>query len=284
MPAEYKHALRRLRGQMMGWSFGVAVYGLMMAFLYENIGDMSDMFDLYLDIIPEAMLAFFQNIHAIATPMGYIDVYFFSYLHLVVGILAISAGAGLLAGDEERGILDLVLAHPVSRGQIFFGRFLGLGTALGVILTAGWLSWALPAKRVGLEYTGLQLLLPFLPLLAVLLLFAALALFFSMVLPAARMAGMLAGALLVANYLFLGLANLNDSLKPIMKFTPLRYYQGGMALDGLERGWLAGLFLGAAVLTGAALALFLRRDIRVGGERSWKLPDFLSRFQLRKQK
>lgn len=284
MLAEYKHALRRLRGQMMGWSFGVALYGLMMAFLYAEISDMADAMQTYLDMFPEAMLAFFENIHAITTPMGYIDVYFFSYMHLVVGILAISAGAGLLAGDEEKGTLDLVLAHPVSRVQILFGRFLGLGTALGVILTAGWLSWVLPAKRVGLEYTGLQLLLPFLPLLAVLLLFAALALFFSMVLPAARMAGMLAGALLVANYLFLGLANLNDSLKPVMKFTPLRYYQGGTALDGLEGKWLAGLFLGAAVMIGAALALFLRRDIRVGGERSWKLPDFISRFQRRRQK
>ena len=273
MLAEYKHALRRLRGQMAGWSFGVAAYGLMMAFLYAEIAEMEDMFEIYLELFPEAMLAFFENIQAIHTPMGYIDVYFFSYMHLVVGILAISAGAGLLAGDEERGILDLVLSHPVSRVQMFCGRILGLITALVVILAAGWLSWALPAGSVGIGYSGFELFLPFLPLLAVLLFFGTTALLLSMVLPAARIAGMLTGALLVANYLLLGLSNLNDSLKPVMRFTPLRYYQGGTALDGLEATWLAGLLISAAIITAAALVLFLRRDIRVGGERSWKLPE-----------
>ncbi len=274
MLAEFKHTLRRLRGQMFGWSVGVAIYGLMMAYLYAEIADMGDMFDIYLDMFPEAMFAFFENIYAIATPMGYIDVYFFSYMHLIVGILAISAGAGLLAGDEERGILDLVLAHPVSRTKMFFGRLLGLITTLAVIMAAGWLSWALPAGGVGLGYSWLQLLLPFLPLMALLLLFAALALFFSMILPAARISGMLAGALLVANFLLLGLSNLNDSLKPLVKVTPLRYYQGGTALDGLKGTWLAGLLIGGLVLAAAAWILFLKRDIRVGGERSWRLPAF----------
>ena len=274
MLAEYKHILRRLRGQMIGWSAGVATYGLMMAYLYADIAEMGDMFEQYLDMFPEAMFAFFGNIHAIGTPMGYIDVYFFSYMHLIVGILAISAGAGLLAGDEERGILDLVLAHPVSRTQLFLGRFFGLTTVLAVIMVAGWLSWALPAGGVGLEYSWFELLLPFLPLLALLLLFAAIALFLSMVLPAARIAGMLTGAILVANFLFLGLSNLNDSLKPVMKVTPFYYYQGGTALDGLKGSWLAGLLVSALLITAAAWLLFLRRDIRVGGERSWKLPQF----------
>ncbi len=138
MLAEFKHTLRRMRWQMVGWSAGVAIYGLMMAFLYAEIADMTDAFQTYLDMFPDVMLAFFENIHAITTPMGYIDVYFFSYLHLIVGILAISAGAGLLAGDEEKGIMDLVLAHPVSRTQMFFGRFLGLATVLAVIMVAGW--------------------------------------------------------------------------------------------------------------------------------------------------
>lgn len=274
MLAEFKHTLRRMRWQMVGWSAGVAIYGLMMALLYAEIADMSEILQTYLDMFPEAMLAFFENIHAITTPMGYIDVYFFAYMHLVIGILAISAGAGLLAGDEEKGILDLVLAHPVSRTQMFFGRFLGLGTSLAVIMVAGWLSWVLPAGSVGLDYSSFELLLPFFPLLALLLLFAAMALFFSMFLPAARISGMLTGAILVTNYLLLGLSNLNDNLKPLVKVSPLRYYQGGTALDGLNGIWLAGLLISGLVLTIAAWALFLKRDIRVGGERSWKLPSF----------
>src|SRR5690554_2681266 len=134
MWAEFKHTMRRMRWQIIGWSVGVAAYGLMMVFLYPNIVDMGDAMNEYLSMFPEAMLAFFENMYAIGTPMGYIDVYFFSYLHLIIGILAISAGTGLLVGDEERGVLDLVLAHPVSRTALFWGRMLGLATALAIIL------------------------------------------------------------------------------------------------------------------------------------------------------
>lgn len=272
MAAEFKHTLRRLRGQIIGWAVGIGLYGLLMAFFYPSMAEMGDMLDDYIGMFPEAMLAFFENIYIIGTPMGYLDVYYFSYLHLIIGIMAVSAGAGLLAGDEEKGILDLVLAHPVSRTDLFFGRLLGLAASLLLVLAAGWLSWVLPAASVGLALSPLELLLPFLPLLAVLLLFAAIALLLSMVMPAARLAGMLTGAILVGNYLVQGLANINDKLEPVIKYTPLHYYQGGAAVEGLNGSWLAGLLAASLPVLAGACLLFLRRDIRVGGERSWSLP------------
>jgi putative exporter of polyketide antibiotics len=124
-----------------------------------------------------------------------------------------------------------------------------------------------------LNVTRVQLLQPFLPLLAVLLLFAALALLLSMLLPSARLAGMVTGALLVANFLLDALAQLNEELESVVRLTPLYYYQGGSAIHGIEWEWLAGLLLVAALLAVAAWALFQRRDIRVGGEHSWRLAD-----------
>ncbi|MDW7650267.1 MAG: ABC transporter permease subunit [Bacillota bacterium] len=272
MLAEYKHTLRRLRWQVIGWSVGIALYGLLMAFFYPSMVEMGDMMNEYISMFPEAMLAFFENIYAIGTPMGYIDVYFFSYLHLIIGIFAISAGVGLLAGDEEKGVLDLVMAQPIGRTSLFFGRLLGLATALAVINIAGWLSWVIPAGSVGFELSWFELLLPFLPLYAVLMLFAGLAMFLSMVLPAARIAGMLSGAILVGNYLLQGLANINDKLQPLMSVMPLNYYQGGTAVEGLNVNWLIGLLLSSFIVIIAAWLLFQKRDIRVGGERSWSLP------------
>ncbi|MBS4030521.1 MAG: ABC transporter permease subunit [Clostridiales bacterium] len=274
MWAEFKHTLRRLRWQIVGWAGGVAAYGLMMAYLFPSIADMGDVMYEYINMFPEAMMAFFENIYLIGTPMGYMDVYFFSYMHMIIGILAIGTGAGLLVGDEEKGVLDLVLAQPVSRTSLFFGRFLGLAAALAAILVAGWLSWSIPAGSVGLELSWLQLLLPFLPLFVVLLLFTAIAVLLSMIMPAARIAGMLTGAILVGNFLLLGLSNINDKLKPLMKLTPLYYYQGGLAVEGLNGTWLLGLLLCVLLAIAVAWLLFLRRDIRVGGERSWKLPVF----------
>jgi hypothetical protein len=69
------------------------------------------------------------------------------------------------------------------------------------------------------------------------------------------------------------LANINQDLKPIVKFTPLFcYYQGGDAVTGLNWGWLGGLLAVSMLFALLAWLLFGRRDIRVGGERSWHLP------------
>jgi len=83
---------------------------------------------------------------------------------------------------------------------------------------------------------------------------------------------MLSGALLVGNFLVLGLANLNPDLKSIVRYTPLYYYQGGNAVGGLNWDWLGGLLGATAAFGLLAWGLFQRRDIRVGGERSWRLP------------
>ena len=72
----------------------------------------------------------------------------------------------------------------------------------------------------------------------------------------ARPAGILAGALLIGNYLVQGLSKINDKLEPVIKYTPLYYYQGGMAVTGLG-SWLAGLFL-VSLLVMVSLVLFLR--------------------------
>lgn len=80
---------------------------------------------------------------------------------------------------------------------------------------------------------------------------------------------MTAGGLLVANFLLLGLGNLNENLGRIADLTPFHFLQSGDAINGLNWGWLVGLTAAALVLAVLAWFLFLRRDIRVGGERGW---------------
>jgi ABC-2 type transport system permease protein len=271
MFAELKHTLGRMRGQMIGWGIGLVLYGLIMIYFYDSIAGMENL-QQFVQSYPEEMKAFFKSLTEINTPKGYLGTYYFSYMPLIIGILAISAGAGLLVSDEEKGILDLVLAHPVSRTALFWGRLLGLVVALVVILIVSWLSWLIPASGAGLNLTWIEFLRPFLPLFAVLLLFGTLALLLSMLLPAGRIAGMISGALLVADFLLSGLANSNQELKSIVKFTPLYYYQGGDAVTGLNWGWLGGLLAVSALFALLAWLLFRRRDVRVGGERSWRLP------------
>jgi Cu-processing system permease protein len=56
---------------------------------------------------------------------------------LVVPLMAITIGAGTIAGDAERGSLAYLLAQPVSRAEVLFGKYLGLATALSAALALG---------------------------------------------------------------------------------------------------------------------------------------------------
>jgi hypothetical protein len=116
------------------------------------------------------------------------------------------------------------------------------------------------------------LLLPFVSLLGVLLFYGTLALLFSMLLPARRLAAMAAGMLLAASYFLTALAQINSGLKPIAHFSPLEYYQSGYAIQGLKLTWLGGLLAASALFTVLAGWRFERRDIRVGGEGNWRWP------------
>jgi len=280
MLAEFKHTLRRMRGQMIGWGIGLALYGLLMVSLYDSIVGIEGFQELIASY-PQELMAFFGDADflAITTPKGYIGLYYFNYMTVIIGIFAVGACASLLVGDEEKGLLDLVMAHPVSRTALFWGRLLGFAVATVLILLVGWLSWLIPSGSSSMDLPWIELLRPFLPLFAELLLFGTLALLLSMVLPSVRIAGMITGGLLVANYLLIGLSNINEDLKSLIEFTPLHYYQGGDAITELNWGWLAGLLAVSAAFALLAWWRFQRRDIRVGGEGGWRLPSL--RFRRR---
>lgn len=271
MFAEFKHTLGRFRGRIWGWGIGLGLYSLVLVYFYEMFIKSSQLPAL-LASYPQDLLAFFGEMMSAAKPVGYIDTYYYLYMTLILGIFAVSAGAALLVEDEEHGILDLVLAHPISRSALFCGRWLAFAVATVAILLLGWVGWLPFAQRVGLNLTPWQFWLPNVPLLAEMLLFCSLGVLLSVALPSSRMAGSVAGTLLAANWLLRGLAAMNRDLQSVMKWTPLHFYQGGKAAEGLNGSWLAVLLGATLLLTLIAMVLFQRRDIRVGGERSWALP------------
>lgn len=56
---------------------------------------------------------------------------------LVVPLMALTAGAGSVASDRERGMLAYFLAQPISRTELLLGKFLGLAVALAASISLG---------------------------------------------------------------------------------------------------------------------------------------------------
>ena len=195
---------------------------------------------------------------------------------IIVGIFAVGAGAKLIVKDEEDGLLDLVLAYPKSRSALFWGRVSAYVVTLMLIMLISWLSWVVPSGSSNMDLSAGEILRPFWGLMSQLLLFGSFALFLSMILPASRLASMITGGLLVANYLVIGLANINQDLEKIVKYTPLHIYQGGYAILGIEWDSVMVIMEGAILFLLLAWWRFLLRDLRVAGEGGWKLKEIIS--------
>jgi Cu-processing system permease protein len=56
---------------------------------------------------------------------------------LVVPLMGLTAGAGAIASDRERGMLLYILAQPVSRVEVVIGKYLGLAATLLACISLG---------------------------------------------------------------------------------------------------------------------------------------------------
>jgi len=278
----FRYTLRRSRGAIAGWGIGLAALAIMMGSLYDMmIGSGDAMLEVYTEAFPEIAAMF--DIGGMNTPIGWLDVEYFSFLPLIVGLFATGAGAGLLARDEERGTLDLILAHPVSRSRLFWGRFLATTVVIVLLLLISWGALLLTMTwSEEFSIPAADLLLPFTSLFGILMFFMTLALLFSMLLPARSMAGMAAGMLVVASFFITLLSNAVEELERAADFSPLSYLETAGALeDGLKLTWF-GFFMGTSlVLALISWWRFERRDIRVAGEGTLRLKDLFGRILIK---
>ncbi len=277
MKTEFWYTLARMRGQIIGWSLAVFLLGLLLVPFYDTVVENQAQFAELLEAYPPELLAFFGDITSIVTPEGYLSLEYFSFMPLVLGIYAVLAGSGLIASDEEGGTLDLVMAYPISRSALFWGRVLAFIASTLIILAIGWLGIYLPSLRTELDLSPVELARPFVALFSIIVLFGGLALLFSMMLPARRVAAMTAGLLLVISFFLEGLSELTDKLDQAVKISPLHYYQSGEAINGLNWDWMAGLGVAALIFALGAWQLFERRDIRISGEGSSVFAGLLQR-------
>jgi ABC-2 type transport system permease protein len=274
MFAIFKHSLKKSRGALLGWGITLAALGMLLVPFYDTIAKNAQQFEDLFKVYPKEILAFFSagGLTNFTTPEGFLSIELFSYMPLVIGVFAILAGSGLMAADEEQGVLDLVAAQPVSRTALFWGRLSALLVVTAGILALGYAGVMVATTYSIIDLNAVQTLNPFASLFAFLVFFAGFSVALSMLLPSRQSAAMVSGIVLVAGFFLHGLANLNDSLKSIEPFLPHTYYQSENWTQGLNLSWFFSLLAVGLLFMLLAWWRFVRRDIRVGGEGGWKLP------------
>jgi ABC-2 type transport system permease protein len=140
------------RRALVGWAVAIAAVAAMYASFWPTVNtpDMQKAMASY----PQSVLEAF-NYNDLASAAGYVGSSVYGLLvPLLVVVFAINYGTRAVAGDEEAGTLDLVLAHPVSRTKVALQRFASLAAALaliGVVLGLAMLAISRPAQLDGIS-------------------------------------------------------------------------------------------------------------------------------------
>jgi beta-exotoxin I transport system permease protein len=257
-------SLRDVRRGMLWWALGLVGLVAMIVAVYPTVRDNPELNQLVKDY-PEALKEFlsFGGEVDYTSGAGYLGSELFSFMvPLLLLVASIGAGARALAGEEERGTLDLLLANPVSRRRVLLEK---LGALVVEVVALGSVLWAalwIGGRATDMKVSGAHLGAGSAAAVLLAVAFGALALFLGAVSGRRALAAGLSAAVAVAAYMVNSLAPLVSGLEPLRKVSPLYHYTAGDPLrHGLDWTHVLVLVGIAASATALAVVAFDRRDL-----------------------
>lgn len=249
---------------MLWWGVGIALFvGINLVF-YPSIRDSTGLSD-YSKGMPEAVRALFVGGELdLTSPAGFLNSQIFALMApTLMAIFAVSAGAASIAGDEERGFLDLRLAQPLSRRAFVIQQFLWLVAGVTVLAFVLLGTVVLGSIPFDLPIAFDKVLAVTISIALFGLFFGALALAVGGVVPGKARAIAVAAAAATASWVLDGLARAVSWLEPFQDLSP--YYQA-FGQNPLTNGapWLGWVLLTVAIgILVAVSAIGLeKRDVR----------------------
>lgn len=211
------------RWMMLGWALGVAAMALLTFAFYPTFRQGG--FDEILKNAPKSLRAMIGDPASYKTVPGFIGQEIFALrVPMVTLVMAVVLFTGIMAGDEDKGTLQTMLAQPVSRHRLLLEKFLAgsvitfvvcLGAALGILLALPFIHESLSLVRLLQAITGVWLLT---------MLFGMIGFALGAITGKRGLAGGVAGLFAFGTYLLTSLVASVSSLKGLEKISPFHYY------------------------------------------------------------
>ncbi|MDL1900180.1 hypothetical protein FBR02_05365 [Anaerolineae bacterium CFX9] len=262
----FLETLRRNWKTMIYWGTGVGLLVLVNVIAVPDVATLQQMSAL-LETMPPFLLQAFgmTDMEFMATPEGYMALQFFGLALLIFGAWGIVAGLGVTSNDEDGGMMDVVLAAPVSRWRLVLERLIAFALiSIGMlVITFLWMWLALaitPALAVdmGKMFNGMVNILPG---IYVMIGFTA---FVAALFRRRSRAIAAAASFLVGSYFLdaIGRAAPGSIFETISYLSFMRYYAAqDVIMNGLNLGSILLLKTVAILLALGAIFLYERRDI-----------------------
>ncbi len=250
---------------LLGWGVGLALFGALYIGIYPQFGEQMQALMDILDI---------PIYRAMGIDMGSFEGFMASsviqFIPLTLAIYVVISSTDTLAGEEERGTLELVVAMPLKRWEIVSMKaialivisfFILIITAVGDIVVFQWMQ-----AQIEVDVTSTQLFVAILDVWPITVAFLMIGMFLSTFMPTRRIASMTLTTIIIVSYfaeILAGIVNSLDFLKPWSLFS---YFDStaNLFLVGVKTSDVMVLLGVSVVFFGLTLVTFEKRDITVG--------------------
>lgn len=253
--------LRDQRRALVGWSLAIAALIAYVVGFWPSL-EGSDLLTGFTEDLPEALQAFLGEAD-LGTARGYLSAQLFgTLLPTLVIVLAVGKGARIIAGEEEDGLLELLLVQPLPRWRIALEKAAGVLATVAVVVAGAYVVALVGVLVVGMEVTAAELAGGMAGLALLGWLLAAVA-FAAGAGTGRRVLAIAGGAAVgVAAYIAATFAGLSAGLGWLESASPWTWAFGGDALaEGPSAAGVVALLAGTAALLAVGAWRFSRRDI-----------------------
>ncbi len=253
------------RRSLLFWCIGFILLGAILLAFFPVIRD-APFISEYLESFPEEFLALFAGeVTDYTSPEGYLNgELFFLMYPLLLLVFAVGFGSGAIAGEEEKGTLDLLLSNPINRWRVVLEKYIAMLICSLILIIVFWATLAIGGAVIDMGLNLLRLAAVCFSGFLLAMAFGSVSLAIGCARGKTGIAMGVGGALGVYAYMLNALAPLIDWLEPFQVASPFYYYIDANplinGLDPVHAGVLIGLsviFLIIAVVT------FERRDLAV---------------------
>ncbi len=255
------------RKSIFWWSFGLALTGIFVVSLFPTIEKASAELVDYLNVWPDELKAAFNLSDAlsIATIEGFLNAELFSMMGpILILFFGVGFGAGAIAGEEDKGTIDLLLAHPIPRWRLAIEKYLAGQIGLFVITLFFYLSLAVTCILVGIDIDHLRLAEVCLGLFLLGLTFASLAFAIGAATGKRGLTLGLTSSIAIVMYLADTLAALVDKLEPYEAVSFFYYFNATeIFTQGIKLKGPLVFLISSAIFVTLAVIGFNRRDLAV---------------------
>jgi len=254
------------RISLLWWSLGMFIAGAMMVSYFPTIKEGAQAFDEMLINMPKAIIAAFgtSGIPSMSTYEGFLQIEFFGFLGpALVIIFAILRGNDVIAGEEKKGTLELLIALPINRSSVIIQKFFCILLSSIIFALILWGTMGIGAQLMDITINTVFLSYQLLHLMLLGLVFCTGTIMLS-VTPYRKLSGAgIVGGLAVLTHLANGFLGLSESLAWIRMFSPFYYYSNSNPLvNGFHAPHILILLLIISFFFISSILLFRKMEIR----------------------